>query len=138
MNNTITHADTDSVTSFAPILYLNNVADAIAFYQKAFSATELRRFGNDDGTVHVAELKIGDALFRLHEETVGKNELSPVTFGGTCIVLGLFVADPDQITAQAITAGAILTSPVQDYDYGYRQGNITDPFGHHWTIERRI
>jgi len=124
--------------SFAPILYLDNVAEAILFYEKAFNAEELRRWSNDDGSVHVAEMTIGDALFHLHEEVSREAELSPKTLGGTSVVLGLFVANPDAVAAQAVAAGATETTSVKDYDYGYRQGNITDPFGHHWTIEKSI
>ena len=124
--------------TFAPILYLNNVAEAIEFYQKAFDAKELRRWSNDDGSVHVAEMKIEDALFHLHEESSGNAELSPQTPGGTCVILGLFVDDPDAMVAKALNEGATELSPIQDYDYGYRQGNIMDPFGHHRTIEKSI
>ena len=126
------------MASFAPILYLKNVADAIAFYSKAFNAKELRRWSNDDGSVHVAEMTIENALFRLHEEVARDKNLSPATLTGTCVILGLFVEDPDKVMANAIATGAIKLSPMQDYDYGYRQGNITDPFGHHWTIEKAI
>ena len=129
---------TTNSASFAPILYMNNVADAIAFYEKAFNAKELRRWSNDDGSIHVAEMKIDDALFRLHEETKRNAELSPRTLKGTCVILGLFVADPDAVFEKAINAGATISTPMQDYDYGYRQGNLTDPFGHHWTIEKSI
>jgi PhnB protein len=38
----------------------------------------------------------------------------------------------------AIAAGATILSPAQDYDYGYRQGKIKDPFGHIWMIEKNI
>ena len=128
---------TDSAT-FAPILYLNNVADAIEFYKKALGAKELRRWSNDDGSVHVAEMMIDDALFHLHEEVAREAELSPKTLGGTSVILGLFVAEPDEVMAKAIAGGATETNPIKDYEYGYRQGNITDPFGHHWTIEKSI
>ena len=30
----------------------------------------------------------------------------------------------------------VVLSPVIDYEYGYRQGEIKDPFGHHWIIEK--
>jgi PhnB protein len=133
-----TGSDTKRSVSFAPILYLKNVAEAMEFYKKAFEAKELRRWSNDDGSVHVAEMVIEDALFHLHEEVSREAELSPKTLGGTCVILGLFVADPDKVAAKAIAAGATETTPVKDYDYGYRQGNITDPFGHHWTIEKSI
>lgn len=124
--------------SFAPILYLKNVADAIAFYKEAFDAKEIRRFNNDDGSVHVAELKINDALFHLHEETVTKKQLSPGTLKGTCMIAGLFVENPDELFEKAVAAGATITHPMQDYEYGYRQGDLIDPFGHHWTIQKVI
>ncbi|MEO5682669.1 MAG: hypothetical protein ABIQ88_08505 [Chitinophagaceae bacterium] len=38
----------------------------------------------------------------------------------------------------AVAAGATEISPVRDYDYGYRQGEIKDPFGHTWLIEMNI
>ena len=124
--------------SFSPILYFTNVADAMEFYTKAFWAREMRRWSNDDGSVHVAEMMIGHALFHLHEEVQRENELSPKTLGGTCVILGLFVENTDEMMANAIAAGATETSPIKDYEYGYRQGNLTDPFGHHLTIEKAI
>jgi PhnB protein len=126
------------VVFFAPMLYFSNVAAAMYFYRKAFDAKELRRWSNDDGSVHVGEMRIGNALFHLHEEVAASDELSPENLGGTPVVIGLFVDDPAAVAAKAIEAGATETSPVTDYDYGYRQVSITDPFGHHWTIERKI
>ena len=42
---------------FAPQLYIRSGVKSIDFYIEAFGAVELRRFSNDDGTVHVAELE---------------------------------------------------------------------------------
>jgi PhnB protein len=123
---------------FAPVLFFKNVAVAIEFYTRAFGARELRRRSNDDDSVHVAEMIIGDAIFHLHEEVVRAVEFSPETLGGTPIVIGLFVEDPDALMKQAVDAGAVETSAMQDYDYGYRQGSITDPFEHHWTLQRKL
>ena len=83
-------------------------------------------------------MMIEDALFHLHEQVSGQAELSPETIKGTSVVLGLFVEDPDEVAAKAIAAGAIATSPVKDHDYGYRQGNLNDPFGHRWVVQKRI
>lgn len=123
---------------FAPELYLKNVSEAIEFYHKAFDAKELRRWSNPDGSVHVAELMIQEAIFHLHEEVLLKQEASPETLGGTSVLLGLFVPDPDAVIARAVSAGAIEVSPMQDYDYGYRQGTVKDPFGHLWMIEKEL
>ena len=123
---------------FAPIMYMKNVADAVEFYKKAFDVKELRLFKNDDGSIHVAELMIQDAIFHLHEETENKKQLSPGTLNGTCVIIGLFVEKPDELFDKAVAAGASITHPMQDYEYGFRQGDIVDPFGHHWTIEKKI
>jgi PhnB protein len=125
-------------TFFAPMIYLKTLAPAIEFYKKAFDAIELRRWGNDDGSVHVAELMIDGALFHMHEESTRNIELSPETLKGTSIAIGLFVSDPHAIMAKAVAAGGIEIDPVTDYDYQYRQGCLADPFGHHWLIEKKL
>ena len=125
-------------TFFAPMIYLKTLAPAIEFYKKAFDAIELRRWNNDDGSVHVAELMIDGALFHMHEETIRHNELSPETLQGTSIAIGLFVSDPHAVMAKAVAAGGTELDPVTDYDYQYRQGCLADPFGHHWLIEKKL
>ncbi len=125
-------------TSFAPQLYIRNGVTDISFYERAFGATELRRFTNDDGSIHVAELSINGQLFHVHEEKVIANQFSPEKINGTTTLIGLFVPDVDIVMNSALGAGATLLSPAQDYDYGYRQGEIKDPFGHVWMIEMKI
>jgi PhnB protein len=109
------------------------------FYNKAFGAVELRRWSNDDDSIHVAALKIDEALFHLHEENSEKGNFSPAGCRGITTSTGLLVGDADGIMTRAIAAGAIEISPAQDYDYGYRQGEIAELFGHHyWVIEQII
>lgn len=125
-------------TYFAPQLYIKSGATDISFYQKAFGAIELRRWTNDDGSIHVAELSIDGAMFHLHEESLQSGQFEPQKINGTTALIGLFVTDVDKVIASAIEAGAILLSPAQSYDYGYRQAEIKDPFGHVWLIEMKI
>ena len=128
----------ENSTFFAPMIYLKELAPAIEFYKNAFDAIELRRVSNDDGSVHVAEMSIRGALFQMHEEVTRINELSPETLKGTTIAIGLFVSDPHAVMAKAVAAGGTQLDPVTDYDYGYRQGCVADPFGHHWLLEKKI
>jgi PhnB protein len=125
-------------TFFAPELFINNGIKDISFYEAAFGAIELRRFSNDDGTIHVAELSINGALFHLHETTAKPYFMSPGANNGTTVCIGLFVPDVDAVMNKAIKAGSITIHPAQDYDYGYRQGTIKDPFGHYWQIQSVI
>ena len=120
------------------MIYLKVLAPAIEFYKKAFDAVELRRWTNDDGSVHVAEMSIHGALFHMHEESTRNVELSPQTVNATTIAIGLFVDDPHAVMNKAVAAGGIQLDPVTDYEYEYRQGCLADPFGHHWLLEKKI
>ena len=121
--------------AIVPMLYMKDLGAALDFYKKAFGAQERWRIDHE-GNVHVAEMSISPVLFRLHEEVKRENELSPSTLNATSTVIGLLVDDPDTLAAQAVAAGATELSPMQDFEYGYRQGTIRDPFGHHWCLEK--
>jgi len=122
---------------FAPQLFFNNGVKDISFYAKAFGATENLCFRNYDGSIHVAELSINGTIFHLHEVTK-PYFFSPEKYNGTTVIIGLFVSDVDAVMKTAIEAGAIEVSPAKDYEYGYRQGEIKDPFGHLWLIQKKI
>ena len=125
-------------TVFAPHLTIKVLLPAMEFYKKAFDAKELRRWSNDDGSAHVAEMEIGGAMFHIHEEVPAKGELSPETVKATTLLIGMFVDDPHAAVQKAVAAGALVTEPIQDYDYGYRQGTVIDPFGYKWLIQKKI
>lgn len=128
----------DNKTFFAPELFINNGVKDISFYERAFGAVEQLRFSNDDGSIHVAELSIDGAIFHIHEITAKQYWFSPDKYNGSTICIGLFVPDVDEVISKAIKAGATEINPVQDYDYGYRQATIRDPFGHYWQIQKKI
>ena len=52
--------------------------------------------------------------------------------------MNLIVDDPDAAAAQAVAAGASEIFPVADQPYGFRQGRVGDPEGHHWLIGRPL
>ena len=125
-------------TFFAPQLFIPSGVKDISFYFKAFGAVEIRPWRNDDGSVHVAELAINGTIFHLHEERPMKGQLEPNKVKGVTTLICLCLEYVDSVMNNALQAGATLLSPAQDYDYGYRQGNIQDPFGHQWMIEMKI
>lgn len=127
----------DTKTHFAPELHIPNGTFNVDFYTK-FGAREHFCFRNDDGSIHVAELDIDGAIFHLHETMRWFGALEPISAKGVTTVIGLFVPDVDKIMQQAIDAGAVEINPATDYEYGYRQGMIKDPFGHYWQIQKKI
>lgn len=126
-----------TTTAFAPVLAIANDTNDINFYKKAFNATENFCLRNDDGSIHVAELVIDGAVFHVHEITEFSGTI-PVTAGKGTVNIGLFVDDVYAIFNQAIAAGAEEAMSVTDFEYGYRQAELIDPFGHKWIIECRI
>ncbi len=126
----------ETTTTFVPVLSIKSGVTDIEFYEKAFGAIQLWRLNNSDGTVHVAAFSINGAMFRLHEETA--RSPSPDKAGNTTVTIGLTADDVHAVVEQAVSAGATVLSPVTDYPYGYRQGEIKDPFGHNWIIEKLL
>jgi PhnB protein len=128
-------AETNSL--FAPQLAIPGGIKDISFYLKAFGATQINVWKDDDSNIHVAELSIDGAVFHLHQQNSDKNFLEPMN-NSISVIIGLFVGDVDEVTSNAVKAGAKLLSAPQDYDYGYRQSEIKDPFGHIWLIQKKI
>jgi PhnB protein len=119
-----------------PYLAVRNASDAIAFYKNAFGAREVLCIAHG-GKIGHAELEIGKAKIMLSDEFPEHDALSPLTIGGTPIVIHLYVADVDSFTSRAIGAGLHVLRPVQDQFYGDRGGKFEDPFGHRWIIATR-
>jgi len=124
-------------TSIAPVLTIRNGVTDIDFYKNAFGAVEHWRLNNDDGSVHVAEFFIDTAMFHIHEITQFAKTASPEVQLPTAKI-GLMIADVHGFFDKAVAAGAEIVDPVKDYEYGYRQGELKDPFGHNWVIQCRI
>jgi PhnB protein len=129
---------TNNGTYFAPELVFDVVAPAVEFYKKAFGAEVLMLVKNEDGSIHLAELSLQGAIFHLHQEMPGTVERGPKGLGGTTVSLGVFADDPDDLMDRAVEAGARVLQPMKSHEYGYRQGTVEDPFGHHWTFQKVI
>jgi PhnB protein len=108
-------------------------ARAIDFYKRAFGAEELLRLDGPDGKVAHAEIKIGDSIIMLSEEMPGHTR-SPQSLGGTAVDIMLYVKDVDQVFNRAVDAGAKVTMPLSEMFWGDRYGQVTDPFGHSWSL----
>lgn len=121
-----------------PRLYVKGAANAIEFYKQAFGATELGRFTDPSGKIIIAEIKIGDSMVSLSEESSEWRNYSPQSVGGATAIITLNVEDADATWNQAIAAGAGEIFPLKDQFYGYRQGRLEDPFGHFWIVSTRI
>lgn len=123
------------MTSIQPELWVGNAREALAFYAAAFGATVLHLVGEGDDIV--AQLGVGDAAFWIAPTSPTMKRLDPRAIDGATSRTLLVVDDPDTVTAQAVRAGAMETSPVGD-EHGWRLGRIIDPFGHEWEIGKPL
>jgi len=105
--------------------------EAVAFYKKAFGATEL--FKIEHGGSVVAELTMHGAKFWVADESPAHQNFSPETLNGSTARFVLVVSDPVAVHAQAVAAGATQIWPVRN-ENGWFIGRVVDPFGHHWEI----
>lgn len=126
------------VPPLSPHIAVSNGMAAIEFYTKAFGATELTKHMAPDGKrVMHAALAINGAVLMLSDDFPeyrdGKGG-TPEALGGSPVTLHLQVTDADAVFNQAVAAGATVRFPLQDQFWGDRYGQVTDPFGHHWSI----
>lgn len=118
-----------------PHLVVNGASDAIAFYKKAFGATEIMRLPMPDGSGKLmhAQIRIGTSFVMLMDDMQGC-ATGPAAGSNASMVIHLFVPDVDATIAQAAKAGAEVTMPAADMFWGDRYGQIVDPFGHKWSV----
>lgn len=121
-----------------PYLIVDGAAAAIDFYQRVFGATEVMRIPAPGGRIGHAEVRLGDSIVMLADESPEMNARAPKSVGGSPVSLLLYVEDVDETVDRAVAAGATLKQPVSDKFYGDRAGGIEDPFGHLWHVATHI
>lgn len=122
-----------------PHLEVRGAAKAIEFYQRAFGAREVvRNLGPDGRRIMHAQLTIGDSTILVHDEFAEGRGESPHTLEGSAVTLHLYVEDADTVFGRAVEAGATVDMPLQNTFWGDRYGQLTDPFGHHWSVAHKL
>ena len=126
----------DGYHTATPYLVLKDTKAALEFYKKAFGAETLVLMPMANGRIGHAEMKIGDSMIFLSDESpeMAPENKSPQTAGCVTGSTFLYVTDVDAVFKKATDAGAKVKMPVTDMFWGDRFGKIVDPFGHHWGI----
>ena len=139
MSATLSHsAAPNGLGTITPYLTCARAAEAIAFYKKAFGASEVMRLGGPDGKIMHACLAIYGSHIFLSDEFPDFGNLSPKSLNGTSVSIHIFVDDADAAIAKAAAAGAEVIMPAADMFWGDRFGMVTDPFGHKWSLAKHL
>jgi len=128
----------EGYSTISPYLAVDDAAEAIEYYKKAFGAEETERMEAPGGKIGHAELKIGDSHVMLSDPFPQASTRPPKELGGTSASIFMYVEDVDAVVQKAVDAGATVTMEVEDQFWGDRFGSITDPFGHNWSIATHI
>ena len=130
----------DSYRRVTPCLTIQGAAKALEFYAAVFGATERMRTPGPGGTIVHAEIQIGDSVVIIADEDPHQGTKAPPPGGlsGSPAFLFIYVEDVDAVIAHAVELGASLQRPATTQFYGDRDGYITDPFGHGWTIASHV
>jgi len=125
----------EGLHSITPQLVLDNAAQTIDWYKKAFGAEEVGRSVGPDGKIMHAEIKIGDSRVYVNDVMMGSK--GPQAYGGSPASLWLYVEDSDALFNRAVGAGAKVQMPLADQFWGDRSGAVADPAGYTWWIATR-
>ena len=128
----------EGMHTVTPHLVCAGASEAIAFYIKAFEATEVARMPGPGGKLMHAMVRIGDSMGMLVDEVPEWQAVGPRTLKGSPVTLHLYVSDADAVFQRAIDAGATSFMPVQEMFWGDRYGVVEDPFGHRWSIATHV
>jgi PhnB protein len=124
--------------TITPYLAVDDAAEAIEYYKRAFGAKERGRMEAPGGKIGHAELELGDSLVMLSDALPQFSTRPPTELGGTSVSVFMYVEDVDAVVKQAVDAGGTVTIEVADQFWGDRFGTVQDPFGHLWSIATHV
>ncbi len=119
-------------------LVVDNGAEALDYYKKAFGAEEKMRMPSPDGSkIMHAMITIGDSVIYLCDDFPEFNNgqhRAPKSTGSTSVTIHQYVTDCDAAIKRAEEAGGTVVMPASDTFWGDRYGKVVDPFGHEWSF----
>ncbi len=121
-----------------PYLMVRDAEAAIAFYQRAFGATEIFRLVEPSGRIGHVELQLGPIVLMVCDEFPEFGMVGPQGDQFTGCTIHLHVNNADEMAECAVAAGATMTMPPTDQFYGERSCRLRDPFGHAWLLGHSI
>jgi uncharacterized glyoxalase superfamily protein PhnB len=124
--------------TITPYLAIKGAAQAIDWYKKAFGAKELARQEGPEGKLIHARLRIGDSIVMMSDVFPGGTHKDPIELGATSVTLHIYSKNVDAVWKRAVEAGAKVDMQLDDMFWGERYGQLTDPFGHSWSLSMQI
>jgi len=117
-----------------PILRYNDARGAMRSLCTNFGFVELFSAPESGAIVRHAQLRLGTNVIMLGSVRPDERMASPQVLGAATQALYVYVDDLDAHFERARSAGAEITSPPRDTDFGSREYQVRDLEGHFWTF----
>ncbi len=124
------------VSGVLPEIYYRNADMALPWLTRVFGFEAHYIVPEDDGSIHTAQLRLGEAYVMIRTERSGSS--SPVTAGTSTHLLMVIVDDVDAHYKRAVAEGAGTDSAPVDQIYGEREYTARDLDGNRWTFAQHI
>ncbi|ETR77103.1 hypothetical protein X566_05295 [Afipia sp. P52-10] len=132
-------ADQNDMPPITPYLTVKGANEAIAFYAKAFGATENARLPAEDGkrlmhadiSIYGGRVLMSDAFPEYDASSAPPSEAS------SPVAIALHFKTPAELDAafkRAADAGARVMTEPADMFWGGRFAGVIDPFNHRWIM----
>jgi PhnB protein len=128
----------DGYHAITPYLSFRDAAKAIEFYKQALGAKEIYRLPMPNGKIGHAELKIGDSMVMLADESQEFGNKSAKSLGGSPIGLCFYSDNVEAVADKFCRAGGKVVRPIELQFYGDRSGQFEDPEGYKWTLAQHV
>lgn len=113
-------------------------SDALAFYARAFNATELYRLSLPDGSVAHGEFMIGSTRLMISDEAPDSFAFAMPPGASASCIFSIVTDDCDRSFHQAVNAGATPLNQPDNFFWGTRSASVRDPFGYRWSFSQTI
>jgi len=117
-----------------PILRYNDARGAILSLCATFGFVEMFSVPESGPIVRHAQLRLGTNVIMLGSVRPEERMASPQALGVATQALYVYVDDLDRHFERARSAGAEITSPPTDTDFGSREYHVRDLEEHLWTF----
>lgn len=127
------HGIPEGMHTLTTQLSLDNAAEAIEFYKRAFGAEEKSRAPDPSGQkIWHADLRIGNSSFFVNDTFEG--------MGGpqTAAMWIYHASNVDEAWQRATAAGCKVVMPIADMFWGDRIGTLEDKWGVRWTLAQHM
>jgi len=114
-----------------PVLIYRDVREEVVWLAQAFGFAERVRIGED----HRSQLRFGDGALIVADV---RGDRRPPRPGEVTHSVTVRVEDARAHCEHARANGARILMEPTDFEYGERQYNAEDPFGHQWTFTETL